>query len=68
MYNVLLATAHPQTLAELAAGLEEDGRARLYWAKDDQEALSLTQELAPQLVIIEGLGREKETLAWCPSC
>jgi len=63
MYKVLLAAAQPQALARLAAGIEEDGRALLYWAQNDQETLSLTQELAPQLVVIEGQGRDKEALA-----
>lgn len=63
MYKVLLAGDQPEALARLAAGLEEDGRAHLYWAQNDQEALSLTQELAPQLVVIDGQGRDKEALA-----
>ena len=60
MYKVLLAAAQPETLARLAAGMEEDGRTHIYWAQDDQEVLTLTQELAPQLVVIDGQGREKE--------
>lgn len=63
MYKVLLASAQPEALAKLAAGLEEDGRALLYWAQNDQETLSLTQELTPQLVVIDGQGNEKGALA-----
>ncbi len=63
MYKVLLAAAQPQALAQLAAGLEQDGRARLYWAAGDEETLSLARQLAPQLVVIDGQGREQEAFA-----
>lgn len=63
MLKVLLAATQSGALARLAAGLERDGRARLYWAQDDPEVLTLTQELAPHLVVIDGQGREKQALA-----
>ncbi|MBU1275653.1 MAG: response regulator [Proteobacteria bacterium] len=63
MYKVLLSAGRPDALSELAAGLEKDGRARLHWARGDQETLVLTKELAPHLVLIDGQGREKEALA-----
>jgi hypothetical protein len=62
MYKVLLSALRPQDLAGLAAGLEKDGRALLAWAHDEPEILTLVQELAPQLVVIDGQGREKQAL------
>jgi DNA-binding NarL/FixJ family response regulator len=63
MYKVLLSAARPQDLAGLAAGLEKDGRALVAWAQDEPETMTLAQELAPQLVVIDGRGREKQALA-----
>ncbi|MCB2192543.1 MAG: response regulator [Deltaproteobacteria bacterium] len=63
MYKVLLSAAQPEELAKLADGLEQDGRSKLYWAQGDEDTVSLTQELAPQLVVIDGQGREKEAFA-----
>lgn len=63
MYKVLLAAAQPEAMARLAAGIEQDGRATLYWAQGEEDTVSLTQELAPDLVVIDGEGREKQAFA-----
>ena len=64
MYKVLLSAARPEALAKLAAGIEarRPGPA-LLGPRRSRRVLRLTQELAPQLVIIDGQGRDKEALA-----
>ena len=65
MYKILLISAQPSGLADLAQGLEKSGQAALTWAESAAQALELAgrQGQAPHLAVINGQGLDMDSLA-----